>query len=56
LTAPVNSFARHYTRQSAQILELLEQNTHLTEITQGLSERIKTLTDEIHQKLVHSNQ
>jgi uncharacterized membrane protein len=44
------------TRQSAQILELLEQNTHLTEITQGLSERIKTLTDEIHQKLVHSNQ
>ena len=44
------------TKQSAQILELLEQNTHLTEITQGLSERIKTLTDEIHQKLVHSNQ
>ena len=43
-------------KQSAQILQLLEQNTHLTEITQGISERIKTLTDEIHQKLVHSNQ
>jgi uncharacterized membrane protein len=43
-------------KQSAQVLELLEQNTRLTEITQGLSERIKTLTDEIHQKLVHSNQ
>src|SRR5713101_200115 len=44
------------TKQSAQILGLLEQNTRLTEITQGLSERIKTLTDEIHRKLVHSNQ
>ena len=43
-------------KQSAQVLELLEQNTRLTEITQGLSENIKTLTDEIHQKLVHSNQ
>jgi uncharacterized membrane protein len=43
-------------KQSAQILQLLQQNTHLTEITQGLSERIKTLTDEIHEKLVHSNQ
>src|SRR5713101_8567041 len=43
-------------KQSAQILGLLEQNTRLTEITQGLSERIKTLTDEIHRKLVHSNQ
>jgi uncharacterized membrane protein len=43
-------------KQSAQILQLLEQNTRLTEITQGISERIKTLTDEIHLKLVHSNQ
>lgn len=39
-------------RQSVQILELLEQNTRLTQITQELSQRINTLTDEIHQKLV----
>jgi len=40
------------THQSAQIFELLEQNTRLTEVTQGLSERIEKLTEEIHQKLV----
>ncbi len=36
------------TKQSAQILELLEQNTNLTRITQELTSRIKELTDEIH--------
>jgi len=40
------------TRQSAQIFELLEQNTRLTEVTQELSERIEKLTAEIHRKLV----
>src|SRR5438093_4579045 len=40
------------TRQSAQIFELLEQNTRLTEVTQELSERIERLTDEIHRKVV----
>jgi uncharacterized membrane protein len=39
-------------RQSAQILELLEQNTKLTELTQRLSQDIKELTDQIHRKLV----
>ena len=38
-------------RQSAQILELLEQNTKLTQITQELAQRIKDLTDEIHKRI-----
>jgi uncharacterized membrane protein len=38
--------------QSAQIIELLEQNTKLTQITQDLSRGIKQLTDEIHRKLI----
>src|SRR4030095_8377346 len=37
-------------KQSAQIIELLEQNTKLTQITQELSQGIKQLTDEIHRK------
>jgi uncharacterized membrane protein len=40
------------TRQSAQILQLLEQNTRLTQVTQELSQRIQTLTAEMHEKLV----
>jgi uncharacterized membrane protein len=40
------------THQSAQIFELLEQNTRLTEVTQELSERIEKLTEQIHRKLV----
>jgi uncharacterized membrane protein len=38
--------------QSAQIIALLEQNTKLTEITRELSERIETLSDEIHKRVV----
>jgi uncharacterized membrane protein len=38
-------------RQSAMMLELLEQNTRLTQTTQDLTQRIKELTDELHQKL-----
>jgi len=40
------------TRQSEQILGLLEQNTHLTKLTQQLSERIEKLTDEIHRRIL----
>ncbi len=36
---------------SAQILELLQQNTQLTRMTQELTQRIKELTDQIHQKI-----
>jgi len=39
-------------KQSAQILQLLGQNTELTRLTQELSVIIKTLTDEIHSKVV----
>ena len=39
-------------KQGAQILELLEQNTRLTRLTQELSQTIKALTDEIHRKIV----
>jgi uncharacterized membrane protein len=39
-------------KQSAQIIELVEQNTKLTEISQELVQSIKRLTDEIHRKVV----
>jgi seryl-tRNA synthetase len=38
-------------KQSAQVFELLEQNTNLTRMTQELTHRIKELTAEIHQKV-----
>ncbi len=39
--------------QTTQLIELLKQNTTLTEITQELSKRIETLTSELHAKLLH---
>ena len=39
-------------KQSAQILELLRQNTELTRLTQELSQGIKQLTDDIHRRVV----
>jgi uncharacterized membrane protein len=39
-------------KQSTQLLELMEQNTKLTKITKELSERIESLTKEIHIKFV----
>lgn len=42
----------HASEQSSQLLELMEQNTRLTEITRKLSERIESLTMEIHKKSV----
>ena len=38
--------------QTAQLTELLKQNTHLTEMTRQLSQRIETLTSELHKKLM----
>ncbi len=38
-------------RQAAQLLLLLEQNTQLTQMTQEISGRIKELTEEIHRKV-----
>ena len=42
-------------QQTAQLLELMRQNTELTEITKALSERIQTLTEEVHRKLTQSS-
>ena len=41
-------------QQSAQVLELLERNTQLTEATQDLSRRIEELTAEIHRRVLAS--
>ena len=38
-------------QQTTTMLELLQQNTHLTELTQQLSARIEGLTRELHEKL-----
>ena len=43
-------------RQTAQLLVLMEQNTALTKLTQELSQKIETLTTEMHRKLVASAQ
>jgi uncharacterized membrane protein len=40
------------TEQSRQILELLGQNTKLTQLTRELGEQIKALTHEIHRRVV----
>ena len=39
-------------KETAQIRDLLEQNTRLTQLTQELSQRIEALTDAIHRKIV----
>ena len=41
-------------RHSAQMIELLKQNTALTEATKQLTERIDRLTDEMHEHLIPS--
>ena len=40
-------------QQAARLMELLQQNTELTRLTQQLSQRIETLTAEVHRRLVH---
>jgi uncharacterized membrane protein len=39
-------------QNAAQLLELLQRNTELTELTQKLIQRVETLTAELHEKLV----
>jgi uncharacterized membrane protein len=39
-------------QQTAALLELVEQNTRLTELTNELSKRIETLTAEMHSRVV----
>jgi len=43
-------------KQSEQMLELLRQNTELTEITKTMAERIEKLTTEMHQHFVRDNE
>jgi uncharacterized membrane protein len=43
-------------KNTAQLLELLEQNTRLTEMTKALTERIENLTTEMHQHLVRKDE
>jgi uncharacterized membrane protein len=40
------------TTQTAQLLELLQQNTELTRLTQAMSQRIEALTAEMHGRIV----
>jgi uncharacterized membrane protein len=40
-------------QQTVQMLELLRQNTQLTELVRDLSQRIEGLTIEMHGKVVH---
>jgi len=39
-------------QQTAQLMDLLQQNTQLTELTKQLSQRIEALTLEVHGKIV----
>jgi uncharacterized membrane protein len=42
-------------QNAAQMIELLQQNTQLTEITQKLTERVETLTVEMHNRFVQAD-
>jgi uncharacterized membrane protein len=39
-------------QQTAQVMELLQKNTELTRLNQELSQRIETLTAEVHRRLI----
>jgi uncharacterized membrane protein len=41
-------------QQAVQIMELLQQNTQLTELIKELSQRIETLTLDVHDKVVQA--
>ncbi len=41
-------------RQAAQLVDLMEQNTRLTELTNELSKRIESLTAEMHARVVRT--
>ena len=42
------------TKQTVQLLELLQQNTELTRLTQEMSQRIESLTAEMHGRIVRN--
>ena len=43
-------------KQSDQVMELLQQNTKLTEVVKDLSQRIEALTVDLHAKVVEKDQ
>jgi len=42
-------------QHTEQLMELIQQNTALTETTRQLSERIEALTSQIHNQLLQKN-
>jgi uncharacterized membrane protein len=50
--ANADADAQHREDLAAQMLSLLEQNTRLTELTKSLTERIETLTSDMHKHFV----
>ena len=42
------------TKLSQQIIDLVEQNTRLTELTQSLTQRVEEITQEIHRRVTAS--
>ncbi|MGV6396023.1 DUF1003 domain-containing protein [Pseudomonas caspiana] len=50
--ANADADAQHREDLAAQMLALLEQNTQLTQLTKSLTERIETLTTEMHKHFV----
>jgi len=43
-------------KQNEILLELLQRNTELTELTQNMSQRIETLTSDLHRHITHSKE
>jgi hypothetical protein len=43
-------------KQTATLVELMDQNTRLTELTNELSKRIESLTAEMHARVVAHSQ
>jgi uncharacterized membrane protein len=54
LAAAAQERAQATVQQTARLLELMDQNTQLTQLTKELSERIKALTTELHSQLCKS--
>ena len=42
-------------QQTARLLELMRLNTELTEITKAMSERIQSLTEEVHRRIIEKD-
>jgi len=54
LAMAVEQRQRLASQQTAQLMELLQQNTQLTELVKELSQRIEALTRDMHDKVVQN--